>query len=189
MDNESCNRKRSQICVRSENEIPLFREFPFSGTTNKPFSQNLSGIHLLVSGTISEEALITSYFGPVNWNLLKVSSQFEYLPTRKARARNVIFLSLDCGNLTLDHQLVWCQILVFHFPTDATLQFLSKLTIYHSKYGWLAVGSFRCCLLTGNNKQVWTTFLRSSTSSRWLKTLEMSLASMPNSFHLAAVFL
>ena len=128
VDNESCNRKRSQICVRNENEIPLFREFPFSGTTNKPFSQNLSGIHLLVSGTISEEAIITSYFGPVNWNLLKVSSQFEYLPTRKARARNVIFVSLDCGNLTLDHQLVWCQILVFHFPTDATLQFLSKLT-------------------------------------------------------------
>ena len=30
--------------------------------------------------------------------------------------------------LSLDHQLVWCQILVFHFPTHATLQFLSKLT-------------------------------------------------------------
>ena len=78
---------------------------------------------------------------------------------------------------------------MFHFLTDVTLQFLSKLTIHHSKYGWLAVGSFRCCLLTGNNQQVWTTFLRSSTSLRWLKTLEMSLASMPNSFHLAAVFL
>ena len=38
-------------------------------------------------------------------------------------------LSLNCGNLTLDHQLVWCQILVFHFPTNVTLQFLSKLTI------------------------------------------------------------
>ena len=76
-DNESCNRKRLQICLRNENEIPLFMEFPFSGTTNKPFSQYLSGIHLLVSGTIVEEALITRYFGTVNWNLLEVSSQFE----------------------------------------------------------------------------------------------------------------
>ena len=43
--------------MRNENEIPLFREFPLSGTTNKPFSQYLSGIRLLVSGTILEEAL------------------------------------------------------------------------------------------------------------------------------------
>ena len=45
-----------------KNKIPLFREFPFSGTTNKPLSECLSGIQLLLSGTISEEALITRYF-------------------------------------------------------------------------------------------------------------------------------
>ena len=48
-DNESCNRKRLQIYLRNENEIPVFREFPFSGTTKKPFSPYLSGIHLLLS--------------------------------------------------------------------------------------------------------------------------------------------
>ena len=117
-----------------------------------------------------------------------VRSKFEYSLRRRANAQNISFF-ISWLRKFYPHQLVWCQILVFHFLTDVTLQFLSKLTIHHSKYGWLAVGSFRCCLLTGNNKQVWTTFLRSSTSSRWLKTLEMSLASMPNSFHLAAVFL
>ena len=66
MDNESCNKKRSQIYLHHENEIPLFTEFPFAGTTNKPFSQYLSGIHLMLSGTISEEALIAPYFGIVN---------------------------------------------------------------------------------------------------------------------------
>ena len=54
------------VYVRNENEIPLFKEFPFSGTTNKPFSQYLSGIHLLLSGTLIEEALIAHYFATVN---------------------------------------------------------------------------------------------------------------------------
>ena len=62
MDNESRCRKGSQIHLRNENEIPLFREFLFSGTTNKPLSEYLSGIHFLLSGTISEEALIAPYF-------------------------------------------------------------------------------------------------------------------------------
>ena len=137
---------------------------------------------------ISEEALITRYFGTLYWNLLEVSSQFEFSLRRRTNARNVSFFISGLWKF-YPHQLVGCQILVFHFLTDATLQFYSKLTIRHAKYGWRAVGSFRCCLLTGNNKQVWTTFLRSSTSSRRLKTLKMSLASMPNSFHLASVFL
>ena len=37
VDNETCSGKGSQIYLRNENEIPLFREFLFSGTwTNKP---------------------------------------------------------------------------------------------------------------------------------------------------------
>ena len=54
------------VYVRNGNEIPLFREFPFSGTTNKPFSQYLSGMHLLLSGTLTEEAFIAHYFASVN---------------------------------------------------------------------------------------------------------------------------
>ena len=46
------------ICVM-KNEIPLFREFPFLGTTNEPLPECLYGTHLLLSGTISEEALVT----------------------------------------------------------------------------------------------------------------------------------
>ena len=65
MDNESCSGKGSQIHLRNENEIPLFREILFSGTTNKPLSQYLSEIHFLLSGTISEEALIAPYFGTI----------------------------------------------------------------------------------------------------------------------------
>ena len=61
MDNESRSGKSSQIYLRNENEIPLFREFSFSGTTNKPLSECLSGIHLLLSGTIPEEA----FFGTI----------------------------------------------------------------------------------------------------------------------------
>ena len=55
---------RKYICVM-KTKIPLFRRFPFSGTTNKPLSECLYGIHLLLSGTISEEALITRYFGTI----------------------------------------------------------------------------------------------------------------------------
>ena len=77
--------------MRNENEIPLFREFPFSGTTNKPFSQYLSEIHLLLSGTITEEALIAQYFARVNWNLLEVSSQVDYSLSRRVDARNMGF--------------------------------------------------------------------------------------------------
>ena len=58
MDNESCCKKSSQINLRNEYEIRLFREFP-SLTTNTPLSECLSGIHLLLSGTISEEAIET----------------------------------------------------------------------------------------------------------------------------------
>ena len=79
------------ICVM-KNEIPLFREFPFSGSTNEPLSECLSGTQYL--GTISEEALVTRYFRTVNWNLLEVSSQFEYSLRRRADARNVsLFIS------------------------------------------------------------------------------------------------
>ena len=53
------------ICVM-KNEIPFFAEFPYSGTTNKPFSQYLSGIHLLLSVTMSQEALFAPYFGTEN---------------------------------------------------------------------------------------------------------------------------
>ena len=55
---------RKYICVM-KTKIPLFRRFPFSGTTNKPLSECLYGINLLLSGTISEEALITRYFGTI----------------------------------------------------------------------------------------------------------------------------
>ena len=65
VDKESCSGKGSQIHLRNENEIPLFREFLFSGTTNKTLSEYLSGIHFLLSGTISEEALIVPYFGTI----------------------------------------------------------------------------------------------------------------------------
>ena len=65
MDNESRCGKGSQIHLRNENEIPLFREILFSGTTNKSLSEYLSGIHFLLSGTISEEALIAPYFGTI----------------------------------------------------------------------------------------------------------------------------
>ena len=115
VDNESCNRKRSQIYVRNENEIPLFREFIFSGTTNKPFSQYLSGIHLLLSGTITEEALIAQYFASVNWNLLEVSSQVDYSLRRRVDARNVGFFMSSLWNWTLINSLnakFWC----FTFP-------------------------------------------------------------------------
>ena len=50
--------------MRNENEIPLFREFPLL-TTNTPLSEYLSCIHLLLSGTISEKALIAPYFGTI----------------------------------------------------------------------------------------------------------------------------
>ena len=114
VDNESCNRTRLQIYLRNENEIPLFMEFPFSSTTNKPFSQYLSGI-----------ALVAPYFGTVNWNLLEISSQFKYSLRRSASSlKTSACLSLDCGNLTLDHQLVWCQVLVFHrFPPTPLCSF------------------------------------------------------------------
>ena len=96
VDNESCNRTCSQIkYFRNENEIPLLREFPFSGTTNKPFSQYLSGIHLLLSSTIWQEALIARYFGIMNWNLLEVSSQFEYSLRRRVDARKVSFFTIS----------------------------------------------------------------------------------------------
>ena len=49
-----------------KNEIPLIREFQFSGTTNEPLSECLCGAHLLLSGTISEEALVIRYFSTVN---------------------------------------------------------------------------------------------------------------------------
>ena len=51
---------RKFICV-----TPLVREFPISSTVNKPLSECLSGIHLLLLGAISEEALITPYFGTI----------------------------------------------------------------------------------------------------------------------------
>ena len=70
MDNESCCGKSSQIYLRDEKEIPLLREFPFL-TTNTPLSECFPGIHLLLSGTISEGALIAPYFGTIN-NLLEV---------------------------------------------------------------------------------------------------------------------
>ena len=82
------------ICV-IKNEIPLFREFSFSGTSNEPLSECLCGIHFLLSGPISEEALITRYRGTI-----ETCEKFQVnLSIRSS-------LSVDCGNLTLDHQLV-----------------------------------------------------------------------------------
>ena len=46
------------ICVM-KNEIPLFREFPSSGSTKEPLSECLCGIYFLLSGPTSEETLIT----------------------------------------------------------------------------------------------------------------------------------
>jgi len=86
-DNESCNRKRSQIYLRNENEIPLFREFPFSGTTKKPFSQYLSGIHLLLSD-IRRSINCALIWHP---ELKLVRSKFEYSLRRRADARYVGF--------------------------------------------------------------------------------------------------
>ena len=63
MDNESCSQEK--VHLRNENEIPLFREILFSGTTNKPLSEYLSGIYFLLSGTISEKALIAPFFGTI----------------------------------------------------------------------------------------------------------------------------
>ena len=100
MDNESCCGKGSQIYLRNENKIPLFREFPFSGTTNKPLLECLSRIHLLLLGTIPEEALITRYFGAIETcgrfqvNLSIRSDEGLTLETSAS-------LSLHCGNLTL----------------------------------------------------------------------------------------
>ena len=51
------------ICVM-KNEIPLFTEFPFSCTSNEPLSECLRGTHLLLSGTISEEALLHLILAP-----------------------------------------------------------------------------------------------------------------------------
>ena len=53
------------ICLM-KNEIPLFTEFPFSGASNEPLSECLRGTHLLLSGTLSEEAFVTPYFSAVN---------------------------------------------------------------------------------------------------------------------------
>ena len=50
-----------------------------------------------------------------NWNLLEVSSQFEYSLRRRANARNVGFLSLLRGNLIVTNSSdakFWC----FSFP-------------------------------------------------------------------------
>ena len=83
VDNESCSGKGSQIYLRNENEIPLFRELLFPGTTNKPYSEYLSGIHFLLSGTISEEALIAPYFGTI-----ETCERFQV----KMSIRNLIFV-------------------------------------------------------------------------------------------------
>ena len=111
MNNESRSGKSSQIYLGNENEIPLFREFPFSGTTNKPLLECLSGIRLLLSGTISEEALITRYFGTIETcerfqvNLSIRSDEGLTLETSAS-------LSLHCGNLTLVNSFdakFWCS--------------------------------------------------------------------------------
>ena len=100
-----------------KNEIPLFREFPF-------FRHN----QLVVVSIIRRNINYALFWH--NWNLFEVSSQFEYSLRRRALSLETsACLSLECGNLTLDHQLVWCHILVFHFPTDATLQFISSLPV------------------------------------------------------------
>ena len=44
---------RKFICV-----IPLFSDFPISGTTNKPLSKCLSGMHLSLSGTYEKSFLL-----------------------------------------------------------------------------------------------------------------------------------
>ena len=76
------------------NETKCLKECPFSGTTKKPLSECLSGIHFLLSGTISKEALIATLFWHY-WNLWEVSSQFEYSHWRKGlKLETSAFLSL-----------------------------------------------------------------------------------------------
>ena len=57
---------RKFVCVMKTKFLCLGNfHFP-AQPCNKLFSQYLCGIHLLVTGTILEEALITRYFGTVN---------------------------------------------------------------------------------------------------------------------------
>ena len=99
MDNESCRGKSSQIYLCNENEIPLFREFPFL-TTNTPLSECLSGIHLLLSGTISEEALITRYFGTIE-TCERFQVNLSIRSDEGLTLETSVSLSLHCGNFTL----------------------------------------------------------------------------------------
>ena len=64
MDNESRSGRSSQVYLRNENEIPFLENFPFQGQ-QAALIVFQSRIHLLLSGTISEEALITRYFGTI----------------------------------------------------------------------------------------------------------------------------
>ena len=66
MGNESCSGRSPQVYLRIENEIHFFLEnFPFQSQQAALIMVFQSGIHLLLSGTISEEALITRYFGTI----------------------------------------------------------------------------------------------------------------------------
>ena len=66
MDNESRSGRSSQVYLRIENKIPFFLEnFPFQSQQATLIMVFQSGIHLLLSGAISEVALITRYFGTI----------------------------------------------------------------------------------------------------------------------------
>ena len=80
-----------------KNKIPLFREFPFSGTTNELMRNTFVAVGY---NKLSEEALVTLYFSTV-------TSHFDYsLRQRASSLEKPASLSVDCGNLTRDHQLV-----------------------------------------------------------------------------------
>lgn len=107
-----------------------------------------------------------------NWNLSELPSHFESSLWQKANALNVSFVTSSLWKFD-PRQLVWCQILVFYFLTDATLHFLSKLTFHHFKMVWL--GCFRPWFWRSWH-QVCAMVLK-FTSRRW-KTLDMNLATV-----------
>ena len=92
-----------------------------SSTTNKPLLECLSGIHLLLSGTISEEALITRYFGTIEtWEWFQVNLSIR--SDEGLMLETSASLSLHCENLTLINSFdakFWC----FAFPPTPNCNF------------------------------------------------------------------
>ena len=93
------------ICVM-ETKLLCLGNFHFPAQPTSRFHSIMIYPEYICCSRISEEALITRYFGTANGNLLKVSSQFEYLPRRRAQLETSSSYLLTVENLTLDHQLV-----------------------------------------------------------------------------------